>query len=138
MNREIKFRIIYKGKIDGYERLIETKESIHWEWMALDLNPDDGFERWNRGCYPHGHLYQREQFTGLKDKNGKDIFEGDVQATYEHGTGNLKQAVVFDNGSFCVSHKFSLINELRGWKRDYLEVIGNIHENPELLSHANH
>ena len=72
-----------------------------------------------------------EQFTGLQDKNKKNIYEGDVLRA--HG-------IVAWND---VEHRWSAIdlnwNDRREWHDiDYLtsefEVIGNIHENPELLT----
>lgn len=73
------------------------------------------------------------QFTGLLDKNGKEIYENDICWTYEHGVGNLNRVVVFDGGSFCLIHKLMITTQIRGWQRDYIEVIGNIYQNPDLL-----
>ncbi|WP_271006695.1 YopX family protein [Listeria seeligeri] len=78
------------------------------------------------------------QFTGLTDENGKKIFEGDIVEidVHDHLDGNvIKGKVIFlegawlvtDSGSFAIS-LWSEINEI--------EVIGNIHENPELLEVA--
>ena len=75
------------------------------------------------------------QFTGLKDKNGKEIFENDI---LNFGNNN-NVLVVFDNGSFNV------FDEPLGWDFDtenepvktdfiYCEIIENLHENPELLT----
>ena len=69
-----------------------------------------------------------EQFTGLHDKNGKEIYEGDIPDGYG--------AVFFSNeylGYFAKSNEFEC-----EYKPIYdipiIEIIGNIHENPELLN----
>lgn len=77
------------------------------------------------------------QFTGLKDKNGKKIFEGDICGCF----CNTQRFVVkyceercgyfFDD---CVSSGYSDASpECLGNLRDTIEVIGNIYDNPELL-----
>lgn len=65
-----------------------------------------------------------EQFTGLKDKNGKDIYEGDL-LRWEFFVKPVK--VYFDDKLA----QFNSVGTAHGW-RDY-EIIGNIHENPELM-----
>lgn len=77
------------------------------------------------------------QYTGLTDKNGKKIFEGDiVRFSYtgkNRGVEGLA-AVIFQNGKFCVEwgwHKDIVC--LDGFANTTLEVIGNIHDNLELI-----
>jgi len=72
------------------------------------------------------------QYTGLKDKNGKEIYEGDVVSAIDFEKCNYQ--IKFDDGCFYFNNQF------RAHQLDYpiiqnfrLEVIGNIYENPELL-----
>ena len=70
-----------------------------------------------------------EQFTGLTDKNGKDIYEGDV---LEHKPYDILKKVVYKEGSFMLNTN---LGDAVMWAENtnHLEIIGNIHESPELL-----
>lgn len=66
------------------------------------------------------------QYTGLKDKNGKEIYEGDIMQIDEDVC-----EVEFEYGCFSVDNVMAMDGE--DWYSDY-EVIGNIYENSELLN----
>ncbi len=117
--REIKFRVW-----DGKE-MREPPPLNEWD-------SHDGYmwsEYGAKGCIM--------QFTGLKDKNGKDIYEGDV---FDSGgkRGSDKSAILYevhwDDEDACWGFKqlggFCLTG---GIDKGEIGVVGNIHENPELL-----
>ena len=68
------------------------------------------------------------QYTGLTDKNGKKIFEGDI---FTDGISNY--VVTFTNGAFTIDYRpdFLAYFLVSGFADG--DIIGNIHDNPELL-----
>ena len=69
------------------------------------------------------------QYTGQTDKNGKRIFEGDVVEYQEYG--NL--AVAWDDGAFQLMREDTFYDMLDHYTSGISTVVGNIHDNPELL-----
>lgn len=85
----------------------------------------------------HRDSYQHElmQYTGLKDKNGKEIYEGDI-CKYVCGKSEWIAEVVFHYGMFTFPIKEKPLGRyvyIHNVLERELEVIGNIYENPELL-----
>lgn len=78
------------------------------------------------------------QFTGLLDRQGKEICEGDIVAvkSYYIGDSLIKEAcgeVKFGNGAFYINYEFSPELCEEEIENEHIQVIGNIYENPELL-----
>lgn len=116
MNREIKFRAWIK----------DAKIIVDWKFMLSCEEPTQAqhsFTDWFTA--PNNVVLM--QYTGLKDKNGKEIYEGDVVLHNQQ-----KRVVVFRLGMFQLLQKnLTYVREWWNWCK-YTEVVGNIYENPEL------
>ena len=121
--REIKFKRVYKDRetgvikvgywvfLDDDKRVFASPASVSGLWKVI-------------GDF---------QYTGLKDKNGKEIYEGDiVRPFYEDKT--IAQ-IMYSKGSFKILSSNGKDGFL-SWNyfQEDVEVIGNIFENPELLA----
>ena len=128
MSRTIKYRVW-----DNENKSYNDPYSSAYYAMAQDGGLD---------FYCHGDhmreadpdVYFVEQYTGLIDKNGKEIYEGDIVRYADDYEENAE--VVFDDGGFQVEWPIN-IERLEGDITCMMEVVGNIHENKELLDGSN-
>ena len=142
MKREIKFRRAH------FKDEAKTQFSHFSEWGVL-LHPGIPFTSPSSNNF--AMYFEDLQYTGLKDKNGKKIYEGDVIAFYDFFGGSfhvyagewmeehedMTGEIIFDRGDFCIQHSgqavitdaiplSQIISHVN------FEVIGNIYENPKL------
>ena len=146
--------ILFRGKLRG-GRWAEGNLEVKKDFVCI-ITPDDT----PLGCYGAVFPDTVGQYTGLTDKNGKKIFEGDIVKAVSHDyTGDMFIGpVLFKDGCYCIkyvtlpelrklcphekpSYSFYRIGEIGRWQdmgasgnvTYTYEVIGNIHDNPELL-----
>ena len=80
------------------------------------------------------------QYIGLKDKNGREIYEGDiVQKTSAYKNRYGRGVVAYEGHSFVVNGEYDFTHYDEPWdffseEIERVEVIGNIYENPDLLT----
>jgi uncharacterized phage protein (TIGR01671 family) len=139
--RQIKFRVFWNGSLWNQDQIGSIRYS-DGKIYEIHLNHEHGDNSWNGDTWTRSDDFVLEQFTGLLDKNGKEIYEGDI---IRSGDNEICDVVV----EFGDTYDFDSENGYYGWFGRYInndgccqinqsikytsEVIGNIHENPDLL-----
>jgi uncharacterized phage protein (TIGR01671 family) len=138
MNREIKFRAWHSGmkRIVPCEELTTDQLSLLANGYFANVHP--GSERLTE-IFPHDQMMPM-QYTGLRDKNGVEIYEGDILEERLVLNGPNGEDVIniipVEWGSWCyvVRHGETYAPALDSIRaRSVMTVIGNIYENPDLI-----
>ena len=125
MNREIKFRAWHKdaekmADVTSFSNMdYKDKNDYKYVVTTLKVKNDDV-------CWKYRNIILM-QYTGLKDKNGVEIYEGDILKT----TKGMR-VVTYDLGCFYVKLGSSKYR-VGGWDTYSIEVIGNIYEHENLI-----
>lgn len=121
---------VYGNYVETIEEYTKPSEN-HWVYAIIEK--DVGGNRYMGEYSDLGwHKIDRNtlcEYTGLTDKNGNRIFEKDIVAVCDMGTGYSKrriQAVEYDKGGYSFYRDYGDIH--------FVEVIGNIYDNTDLLS----
>jgi len=153
MNREIKFRAWNKRQNCWEEEGWAIQKHIPWSnseshktgMTAYWLKWIDDFDTIGYEPFWVFHNVARDlelsQYTGLRDKNGKEIYEGDIVSFFieskihENSRFEIKEVFWYnDEAGFFVGSKSKMIRPTEiSSLIDDIEVIGNIYETPELL-----
>lgn len=127
--REIKFRAWDKKEKRWFSPTIDSSGVAITEEKHEEGCPSCGGTIRGTHTIEYPNDYELLQYTGLKDKNGKEIWEGDILLR-----SHYKYRVEFDGGAFGVYMKHYGWKNLRDFKVEIGEIVGNIYENPELLN----
>ena len=135
MSREIKFRVLIDNKIyyqDKYDAYSDNLTSIDICKETITIT----------SFYNYEDVYRFEdeevklmQYTGVKDKNGKEIYEGDIVILNDTEEEN-RCVVKYKYGSYILVDG-DLRENLSNVEDKFLEVVGNIYENKNLLEENN-
>ena len=141
MNREILFRGQHRRKGEKV-KLDGTPVESKWVYGGIcQFNEDRSIIYQTEPEFQKYSVYTDTvgQYTGLKDKNGRKIFEGDIVRLFNRNGQEIMSYVVewySDCSMFvldCIDFDMEFDTDFTVFYGDEFEIVGNIHDNPELV-----
>ena len=130
----IKFRA-WDKRSETYLYNVQDAYDTMSGFVKYDDGEDAEYDEECFGGFLDDERYDVEQFIGLKDVNGKSIYEGDIiKSTYKYAQPKVSQIIIENGNSYILGEDLATGNEML--VSDHIreiQVIGNIHTNPELL-----
>jgi uncharacterized phage protein (TIGR01671 family) len=132
MNRPIKFRAWWKKEKKMLHNVQNFYDTLGRKANGNEEEPEQSFY----GILTNPQFYVVMQFTGLLDRNGEEVYEGDILHRDNPKHFSMRRYVVVWDDDIC-----GVVFEISGtsgqwinaYESDRYEVIGNIHANPELI-----
>lgn len=133
----IKFRAWDKEKEIYFYNVQDAYDTLSG-FVKYDDGEDAEYDEDCFGSFLNNKQYDVEQFTGLIDVNGKDIYGGDiVKSSYKYAQPKISQIIMENGNNYIAGEDLATGNEMLVSDHvEEIEVIGNVHENPELLEES--
>lgn len=135
--RKIKFRARDKEKEIYFYNVQDAYDTLSG-FVKYDDDENADYDECYFGDFLNNKRYDVEQFIDLKDVNGKDIYEGDiVKSSYKYAQPKISQIIMENGNSYIAGEDLATGNEMLVSDHvEEIEVIGNVHANPELLEES--